>query len=85
MVNEDGDMLCEVEDETGRLEATVSADVLHEHSGRVLVGSCLALHQPPFPGGLFFPIAAWSHHLLITMRGLVLLHCPHDPLLPTSA
>ena len=76
---EDGNMLCEVEDETGKLEATISAEVLREYSERVQVGTCLAVKQPPMPGGLFFPICAWSHHLIVTMRGLVLLRGPHDP------
>jgi hypothetical protein len=78
-MSESGEMLCEVEDETDRLEATVSAELLHEHGSRIAVGTCLALKQPAMPGGLFLPIAAWSHHLIVTTRSVVLLRTPHDP------
>ena len=72
-VTDAGDMLCRVEDESGCMEATVSASIMREQNAGMRVGTCLALKQPLWPGGLFFPVAAWSHHLMITAKSLIAL------------
>jgi len=73
-LNDGADLSCTVEDETGSMEGTVDARVLHEYGSRIQRGTCLVLCNPPI-----FPVAAWSHHLIIHLRSLALLRSPDDP------
>ena len=73
-----GDVPCTVADETGSMEATITEVMLNEHGPRIKRGTCMVLDDP-----CFFPLAAWSHHLIIHQRSLVLLRADSD--LPPSA
>ena len=72
------DLWCTVEDETGSMEATIHANVLHEYVGRIQVGTCMALFRPAL-----FPVAAWCHNIIIHPSCLTLVRSPLDP--PASA
>ena len=67
------DIPCTVEDETGTMEATLHIAAVQSLEGRLQRGTCLVLEHP-----VFFPIAAWHHHLIIHPKSLILSLAPGE-------